>query len=335
MRKIFTVKHFSYIILFSVIFSSCVSTKEHNALKQKCNEENTQLKRENQNLSVINNEKSAEIEKLKKQLNSVKNEIDILNDSLQRLAGKYSRLNKNYTLLIENNKKLLVGNEQEIQQILNELQITREDLQKREDTLTILEEELILKKQDLEDLSMELNEKEIKLQQLQDILNKKDSIVSALKQKVSDALFGFEDKGLTIDIRNGKVYVSLEENLLFRSGSYTVGEKGKEALLKLAVVLEENPDINVLIEGHTDDVPYKGSGQIKDNWDLSVMRATAIVKILVWNSDINPERLIAAGRSKYVPVDTAKTKEARSKNRRTEIILTPQLDELFRIIDAN
>ena len=122
---------------------------------------------------------------------------------------------------------------------------------------------------------------------------------------------------------------------MFFSGRYEVGEKGKEALKKLAKVLEDDPDINILIEGHTDDVPYKGSGQLKDNWDLSVMRATAIVKILINSSKIDPARLMAAGRSKYVPVDPANTPEARAKNRRTEIILTPKLDELFEILEMN
>jgi len=148
-------------------------------------------------------------------------------------------------------------------------------------------------------------------------------------------LLGFEGKGLSIEIRNGKVYVSLEESLLFRSGSWEVNDRGISALQKLAEVLASNPDINVLIEGHTDNVPYRGSGQVKDNWDLSVMRATAIVKVITRNPGVHPSRLTAAGRSEYAPLATNSTSEGRAKNRRTEIILTPKLDELFQIIETH
>ncbi len=148
-------------------------------------------------------------------------------------------------------------------------------------------------------------------------------------------MFGFEGKGLTITQKNGKVYVSMEENLLFASGSTIVEDKGIEALKKVAKVLEQNSEINILIEGHTDDVPMAGKGDIKDNWDLSVMRATSIVKIITKNSSVDPRRLTAAGRGEYFPVDPAKTTEARKKNRRTEIILTPKLDELFKVLETN
>ncbi|MBL4586991.1 MAG: OmpA family protein [Flavobacteriales bacterium] len=114
-----------------------------------------------------------------------------------------------------------------------------------------------------------------------------------------------------------------------------VDSKGKDALNKLGKVLETQPDVRILIEGHTDNVPYGGSGQIKDNWDLSVMRATAIVKILTDGSSINPKQLSASGRSEYAPLDTEDTKEAKAKNRRTEIIITPKLDELFRLLEGN
>ena len=171
--------------------------------------------------------------------------------------------------------------------------------------------------------------------ELQQILDRKDSAVNALKNKVSNALLGFEGQGLTVEMKNGKVYVSLDEKLLFRSGSYQVDPKGKQALNQLGTVLERNPDVNIMIEGHTDDVPYRGGGALKDNWDLSVMRATSVLKILLDNSRIEPSRLTAAGRGEYQPVDPANTAGARSRNRRTEIILTPKLDELLRILETN
>jgi chemotaxis protein MotB len=147
-------------------------------------------------------------------------------------------------------------------------------------------------------------------------------------------LLGFQDNGLTVSTKNGKVYVSLEERLLFESGSTVVDAKGVDALKKLAKVLEREEDINVLIEGHTDNVPIK-SASIKDNWDLSVLRATSIVRIITSNSKVDPRNLTAAGRGEYFPIDKANTPEARRKNRRTEIIITPNLDELFKIIGSN
>jgi chemotaxis protein MotB len=135
-------------------------------------------------------------------------------------------------------------------------------------------------------------------------------------------------------MKNGKVYVSLEEKLLFKSASWDIDANGRNALKKLGGVLERNPDIQIMIEGHTDNVPYNpGSGQLKDNWDLSVKRATTIVRELVSGSKIDPKRLTASGRSEYMPVDERNTSDARQKNRRTEIVLTPDLSELYELIN--
>jgi len=322
-------------ILVLGIMASCVSTKKYESLKKQCSEETSRLKKENQQLTVSKNEQGAEIEKLNKQIKALGDEKTSLNKDLKKAQNEYDELNQSYKQMLENNRKALEGNRTETQKILMELQLAQENLQKREDKLKSLEADLSKKQDELDKLSADLEQKETRLNELQTVLNQKDSVVNALKMKVSDALLGFEDKGLSVEVRNGKVYVSLEESLLFKTGSYTVGAKGVEVLKKLAGVLENSPDINVLIEGHTDNVPYNGSGQLKDNWDLSVMRATAVIKIIVSNSTVDPQRLIAAGRSEYVPLDPDDTPEARSKNRRTEIILTPKLDELFRIIESN
>jgi chemotaxis protein MotB len=222
------------------------------------------------------------------------------------------------------------------------LQETQVDLQRREDDLRRAAAQMDEKERSLNELNARLQQsaddirtKEARLNELESVLARQDSVVRALRSTVSNALLGFEGQGLTIEIKNGKVYVSLEESLLFASGSTTVDRRGANALGELAKVLERNPDINVLIEGHTDDVPLRPGAQIRDNWDLSVLRATAIVRILMSNSKIDPRRLTAAGRGEYMPIDPAKTAEARRKNRRTEIILTPRLDELFQIIDTN
>jgi chemotaxis protein MotB len=156
----------------------------------------------------------------------------------------------------------------------------------------------------------------------------------ALKEKIKSALQGFEGSGLEVYEKNGKVYVSMDEKLLFASGKFNIDDKGKDALRALAKVLEADVEISITVEGHTDNVPYSpaSSSQIRDNWDLSVMRATTVVKTILEYGKINPERLTASGRSQYLPVDESDTKEARAKNRRTEIILTPRLDALFEVL---
>ncbi|WP_299699739.1 OmpA family protein [uncultured Pontibacter sp.] len=197
-----------------------------------------------------------------------------------------------------------------------------------------LGETLNMNKSQIDKLNADLKAREQRLAELQRILDEKDKAVNALRSKVSNALLGFNDKDLTVNIRNGKVYVSLAEQLLFNSGSTKVDPKGVEALKKLATVLKEQQDVNVVVEGHTDDVPIaRGTVGMQDNWDLSVLRATEITRILT-QAGVQSDRVTPSGRSLYVPLDNAKTKEARQKNRRTEIILTPKLDELFQILES-
>jgi chemotaxis protein MotB len=258
------------------------------------------------------------------------------------LTVQNDKINELYNTLLENSDRLRQGADAEAQKTLGLLQETRSELQRKEDELRELEASLNKERANLEGLSTqleikeaEINRKNAQVQELQSILNRKDSVVNALRQKVSNALLGFEGDGLTVTKKNGKVYVSLEEQLLFKSGQWSVDPKGKDALKKLAALLVQNPDINVMIEGHTDDVPFSGRSSIEDNWDLSVKRATSIVKILLENKDLAPTRLIASGRGEFLPIDPRETTEARRKNRRTEIILTPKLDELFELLEAN
>ncbi|MDX5321274.1 MAG: OmpA family protein, partial [Bacteroidota bacterium] len=187
-------------------------------------------------------------------------------------------------------------------------------------------------KMELDSMYTDLVRQNAKVVELQSILNAKDSAVKALNAKLTQALLGFKDKGLSVEIRNGKVYVSMDEKLMFASASIVVDKKGKEALLELAKTIADMEDIMIMVEGHTDDVPMS-SGQIKDNWDLSVLRATSIVRILTKEGKVDATRFIAAGRGEFMPVDPAKTPEARAKNRRTEIILSPKLDEIYQLLD--
>lgn len=178
-----------------------------------------------------------------------------------------------------------------------------------------------------------LSAREKRLTELEAIIRRQDSITNALNEIVKRALLSFNSEELTVEMKNGKVYVSLSDKLLFKSASADIEEKGQEAIKKLGEVLNKNLDIDVLIEGHTDNVPLRSTINFKDNWDLSTERAANIVRILSELSKVNPKRLTAAGRSEYMPKASNDTPEGRAKNRRTEIILTPKLDELYKLID--
>lgn len=181
-------------------------------------------------------------------------------------------------------------------------------------------------------LTSDLQAREARLKEVEDILRKRDEASNALKNKLQQALLGFQQSGLTVDIRDGKVYVSLADKLLFPSGSIIIDDNGKAALKQFAVVLNKELDINIAVEGHTDDKKIINLGQIKDNWDLSVLRATSVTRYLTEVEKVDPHRLTATGKSEFQPVDPANTNEARAKNRRIEIVLTPKLDELYNLI---
>ena len=185
---------------------------------------------------------------------------------------------------------------------------------------------------ELEENQMALNERSRRVDELEAMLRSREEAINNIRSKVTDALTGFNGKGLSISIKDGKVYVSMEDKLLFRSGSFEIDPKGAQAVRDLSDVLAQNPDINVMVEGHTDDVPYRPNGQLRDNLDLSAKRATTVVRLLLENKAIEPSRIIAAGRGESLPVATGKTAEDRAKNRRTEIILTPKLDELMQLM---
>lgn len=181
-------------------------------------------------------------------------------------------------------------------------------------------------------LSSDLQKREQRLKEVEDALKKRDAATAALKDKLQQALLGFQNSGLTVDIRDGKVYVSLADKLLFPSGSITIDQHGKDALQQLAAVLNKEQDINIAVEGHTDTKKVINLGQIKDNWDLSVLRATSVVRYLTDVQKVDPHRLTATGKSEFQPVDTGTTPDALAKNRRIEIVLSPKLDELYNLI---
>jgi chemotaxis protein MotB len=185
---------------------------------------------------------------------------------------------------------------------------------------------------EIKKLMDDLKKREARLKEVEDVLRKRDEATNALKEKLQKALLGFQQSGLSVDIRNGKVYVSLTDKLLFNTGSIVIDDKGKSALKGLAAVLKTQPEINISVEGHTDNQRVVNLGQIKDNWDLSVLRATSVVRYLTEVERIENNRITATGKGQYQPIEVANTPEARSRNRRIEIVLSPKLDELYQLI---
>jgi chemotaxis protein MotB len=303
------------------------------ASQQNVNERDA-FKSDNIQLSMANRELEARIAGMEKEYSGIREQHQAVQAERDRALQEYNRLNSKYMDLQNVQEDLIKGNVRETSRLLTELQAAQANLQQKENMLRDLEMNLDQKKSDLDELTFELEKRNQRLVELEKILDAQQSAVRDLKNKVSEALFGFENNGLTVTMKDGKVYVSLDEKLLFKTGSYDIDANGRTALKRLVTVLERNPDIQIMIEGHTDNVPYKPSGgQLRDNWDLSVKRATTVVRELTEGTKIDPKRLTAAGRGEYIPVDGRNTTDARTKNRRTEIVLTPDLSELYRIID--
>jgi chemotaxis protein MotB len=329
---------FTLAALLLVISSvSCVSGKKFKSLQDTSSQfmnERDDFKTQNIGLEMANRELEARLAVLNKQVGTVQAEIDKARSERDNAVEEFNKVSQKYNDLQNAQEDLVRGNVKETQKLLSELQAAQESLQNKENILRQLEQTLDTKKASLDELTFELEKRNARLTELEKILDAQKKLVSDLKNKVSDALLGFENNGLTVSTKNGKVYVSLDEKLLFKSASWDIDANGKNALKKLAGVLEKNPDIQITIEGHTDNVPYNpGSGQLKDNWDLSVKRATTVVRVLLDGSKIDPRRLTAAGHSEYMPVDSRNTTDARQKNRRTDVVLTPDLSELYELIN--
>jgi chemotaxis protein MotB len=241
---------------------------------------------------------------------------------------QYDKLNDLNNELMRKLELLQKGSEAENKKLASDLEATKLQLQLKENELRKLEDELNAKKAALDILSKELESREKRVKELEEILAKQEAIVKALQEKVANALLGFKDKGLTVEQRNGRVYVSMEAKLLFPSGSTVIEPEGKKALIELAKVLQEQSDLEILVEGHTDTDAMKASAHPRDNWELSALRATSVVKLMLENSSMNPKTITAAGRSEYLPADPTN----KAKNRRIEIILIPNLDELYKVI---
>ena len=308
---------FIFVIIFTL--SSCVSRKIYDELDDKytnLRSSNSTLIKEKDDLLASKKSVDAELEKLKSEFSELSTQKEILDTEFASLQNKHKNLDESYKVLSTQSSKKLA-----------------EQAEKNQDLLTqLVEKEKTLAAESirLEKLQNELNKRSVQINELQGLIDAKEAQMQQLKQAISNALHNFEGKGLTVVRKNGKIYVSMENKLLFNSGSWAVGAEGKKAVEQLASVLSKNTDIHVLIEGHTDNDPY-ASAVLLDNWDLSVKRATAIVRILK-GKGVNPNQITAAGRGEFSPVDTNKTTAGKAKNRRIEIILAPNLDQISKLL---
>ena len=317
------------ILLSCVLISfvaSCVPTKKYNDLAAK----NSQYRKETDSLNKIVDENrylQYDVKRLEAQLKKTTEENENLSERLQALDQNNQDLLYRFDQLVAQNQALLATTSDEKQALTDSLAAKQIALDQRERELQRIADDLQRKEALFSEASTKFNDYELQVQNLTALLETQQSKLNALRLKINQALHSFTDTDLTVSEKNGKIYVSLSQNLLFATGSTSIDWKGKKAIIHLAEVLNANPDIEIEVEGHTDS-----SGGANTNWDLSVRRATAVVKILT-GQNVDPKRITASGRALYDPLETNSTTAGRAKNRRTEIILSPKLDELYQIIN--
>lgn len=313
-----------YISILFITFS-CVPAKKYNDLvarEKQCSDELEKYKTSSLDFEGKFKDIEAKHTVLSKEIAILKNDTNELGTKFRLLQTQYDKIVDQNEVLENKYDKLRLSGAKETSLLQSDLEAKNLELQRKEDALDNVEKELNLK-------SKLLAEREQRVNELEELIKRKDDAVMALKTKVSNALKGFENKGLTVVHKNGKIYVSLEAKLLFKTGSVAVEEEGKKALIELAKVLEHEKDIEIIVEGHTDTDKLASPTSPKNNWELSVLRSTSVVDIMIANSKVNPSQLMAAGRSEFHPLDS----QDKSKNRRIEIIISPNLNELFEIIN--
>lgn len=344
-------------LLLAAAFTSCVPLKQleqaqnlADSLQKQVNL--AQAQRDSAKLQFL--ELEDRNDQCEKNLNALIQDTLRLQRAMRHAEQEKLRAQQDLQSLERRQRSLVEGTQSETNRLLAEIERTQAELRKREDVLKELERQGYNRKVALDNLqkrlqtdsitqdslkrslqaqSRELEKTNADMAELRRQLQMRDSATKALRERVANALFGFEGQGLTVQLRGGRVYVSLDEKLMFRTGSYDIDPKGAKAIEQLIPVLEEQKETLITVEGHTDDVPMRSSGPISDNWDLSVKRATSIVRILTKDGRIDPARVIASGRAEFLPLVPGSSPKAREQNRRTEIILTPRIDSLVDIIE--
>ena len=302
------------LLLILSLCTSCVSSKIFNEIESRY----ATLKGENASLETAHNQLIKNYDSLRYHYGELVGQYEKQSQLLATTSGTLATLQDAYAALEQNSNEALQASIEKNRGLLEEIQIK--------------EGELLSERTRLDSLKRELSSRIARVEELEGLVADKEALMSALKTALTDALVSFKGNGLSVEQRDGKVYVSMENKLLFQSGSWSVGNTGKQALKKLGNVLAANPEIAVMIEGHTDSDPYIGNDNLSGNWDLSTKRATEIVKLLLKNNKIKAENLTAAGRGQHQPIATNKTAAGKVKNRRIEVILTPKLDKIAALL---
>lgn len=312
------------LVLIPMAFVACVPARKYEETKQRADSMQAEVDAAKANALAAQTstaELSAQVADYSKRNAELERDTTVLGTSLRKMNVQYDKINKLNDELLGKYNDLLAGGRSENRKLLTDLEATRLELQNREDSVNALAKRISEKQATLAD-------REAKLAELQAEIAAKDAAMKNLKDRVSQALVGFEGKGLTVEQRNGRIYVSMDNKLLFPSGSAAVDAKGKEAVSKLAKAIESEKELSILVEGHTDTDKIGGGSSYKDNWDLSVARATSVVRIMQESSKLDPVRITAAGRGEYVPIDP----NDKAKNRRIEVVLIPDLKELYNLV---
>ena len=332
-----TKRHFFYGTLAILTLTSCVTLSEHEKLQTKYDQtakqykltrqELDEIKEENAALTRQNNALTSDFSELSSSRSRCQNTVDSLTRRIEQMRHHYDTTLENYTQEVAGKSRDLTRAQNLLSARTRELNDKAMELQKKEQQLTEQEERFQLQRSEMAAKQAELEREEASTRAK---LEAKERELDAVRNSVTNALVGFADKGLKVETKDGKVYVSMENKLMFPSASWTVSKEGANAIKELAKVLEQDTTLNIMVEGHTDNDVYRGNTAVKDNWDLSVMRATSIVKLLLQHGPgINPARIEASGHGEFAPKATNTTAEGKAANRRTEIIITPDLDKLL------
>ena len=330
MRKIQIILTLAVIV--AVGFVGCVPQRkfaEVKSAKDMSDSENKELQKQLDKVSAVTKDQGTTIETLKKSVNKLNEDTTLYGKEYRRLRLMYDKVNDLNNELLSKNEKLYNNSLEENKKLLRDLERAKEALQIKEDSLYKLEKSVKEKQAALSKAQKDLFEREVKIKELDSLLQAQRSASELLRAKLEAALMNYKNKGITVREENGKVYVSMEAQLLFPSGKTDINPDGKSAIIQLAKIIQDEKDLNIIVEGHTDSDKISSGGSIpRDNWELSVLRSTEVIKLITLNSTIDPAQLAASGRSEYHPLDA----NDKARNRRIEIILEPNLKELYKII---
>lgn len=315
------------ILCFVLLVSSCVSGKKYKELVQRekvCSEELEKFKQSSLDFESKYKDFQVLYDVAAADLISIKKDTSLLGEKFRMLFQDFLALTAENDALEKTYDKYKSLNAKETSALQKQLEAKSIEIQRKSEELLALDAELKSKEK-------QLVEREQRVNELEEMLQRQEATLKALKDKVAAALIGFENSGLKVEEKNGKIYVSLEAKLLFKSGSIVVEAEGKKALIKIGKALELEKDLEIVVEGHTDSDKLMSASFPRNNWELSVLRATAVTEIMLANCSMSPKQIMAAGRGEFLPVDF----NDKAKNRRIEIIISPNLDALFEIISQD